>query len=358
MRLIAAGKGKVDYIHNKATNLFMTKGKKLHTKTINYLNAQKLRINKNMLQFAITEFENKDSEYFQGFNVLKDYNGVDKKYKETREKRIANSKKQETPAQQLEQKKLDKLEQDYEKSFKEIQSHNSKYYLYKNILMLGVIYENVTFYLPTFMDFRGRIYTNPDYLQYQGVDLARSLIEFENGCNITKSNEYVVHLGLANCAGKSRETFNEKCKFSKEFIKKLIDKRKSYNIESLYKEPEVAEIISQNKDESGQLLTILNSILNMKNPKIIRELKKATKELPKFHAPIYFDATANCMEHLSSLFGNIELGKGSNTIGAGDRDEKPNDIYAIIAEKFKKSIETIKDLELREKINKINFTRE
>jgi DNA-directed RNA polymerase len=35
-------------------------------------------------------------------------------------------------------------------------------------------------YFPTFLDFRGRIYPTPNYLSYQGNDLARSLLLFDN----------------------------------------------------------------------------------------------------------------------------------------------------------------------------------
>lgn len=36
-----------------------------------------------------------------------------------------------------------------------------------------------TIYFPTFLDFRGRVYPNPNYLSYQSNDLARSLLTFK-----------------------------------------------------------------------------------------------------------------------------------------------------------------------------------
>ena len=69
---------------------------------------------------------------------------------------------------------------------KEIESHNSQYLLYKYILTLAVIYENIVFYLPNFIDFRGRIYCLVYFLSYQVSDIARGLIEFADGSPLDK----------------------------------------------------------------------------------------------------------------------------------------------------------------------------
>lgn len=54
----------------------------------------------------------------------------------------------------------------YKKLRSEIDSHNSKHYHYFNTLMLADLYKDQIFYLPTFLDFRGRIYTMTTYLSY------------------------------------------------------------------------------------------------------------------------------------------------------------------------------------------------
>jgi len=70
------------------------------------------------------------------------------------------------------------------------------------------------FYLPSFMDFRGRIYPQPHYLHYQGVDLARSLIEFYNGdyIDIKEDNISMKHIyqALSNTAGKNKLSLSKK----------------------------------------------------------------------------------------------------------------------------------------------------
>lgn len=53
------------------------------------------------------------------------------------------------------------------------------------VITLASAYEGYSFYLPAFMDFRGRIYRS-GVLHFHERDLARSLIQFESHYNITK----------------------------------------------------------------------------------------------------------------------------------------------------------------------------
>jgi DNA-directed RNA polymerase len=54
------------------------------------------------------------------------------------------------------------------------------------------------------MDFRGRVYCIADYLNYQGIDLAKSLLVFSKGEEIKKTDlksiNYLKVFG-ANCYG-------------------------------------------------------------------------------------------------------------------------------------------------------------
>ena len=55
--------------------------------------------------------------------------------------------------------------------------------------MIATAYRDLVFYLPSFLDFRGRIYSKVSYLNYQGGDLARSLLEFYSpNSNLNKTN--------------------------------------------------------------------------------------------------------------------------------------------------------------------------
>ena len=88
--------------------------------------------------------------------------------------------------------------------------------LYKYILTFAIIYENREFYLPTFMDFRGRLYCYTFYLSFQGCDLARSLIEFYDGCEINDDSLNTCLHFLGNTAGYNKLKISERINWSKE----------------------------------------------------------------------------------------------------------------------------------------------
>ena len=56
-----------------------------------------------------------------------------------------------------------------------------------NILALATIFKNVPeFFIPVRIDNRGRIYCMADYLNYQGIELAKSLLLFSKGDKVSK----------------------------------------------------------------------------------------------------------------------------------------------------------------------------
>jgi DNA-directed RNA polymerase len=173
------------FIQQTYKNLYKTVVGDIQADTINFLNNQKFKINKTMLDFLLSEFYNENSLIFQGCNKLHPLTD-----------------------------KLDELKKEPEnkKQVNLILANNSKYFLHKNILEIAIIFENITFYLPTFMDFRGRIYPYPHYLYYQGSDIARCLIEFAEGCDIDSTNINIVYQYLANTAGKNKLTIENKIK--------------------------------------------------------------------------------------------------------------------------------------------------
>lgn len=59
----------------------------------------------------------------------------------------------------------------------------------ENILAIAEIYENIEeFYIPTKIDYRGRIYCNVPYLNYQSTELAKALLLFSKGEEINLSD--------------------------------------------------------------------------------------------------------------------------------------------------------------------------
>jgi len=89
--------------------------------------------------------------------------------------------------------------------YAEFTSAVSKYNLERHIISIATLYENQkNIYFPMKMDSRGRIYCIPMYLQYQGTELAKSLLLFANKTKLklsdSRSMEYLYCYG-ANCYG-------------------------------------------------------------------------------------------------------------------------------------------------------------
>lgn len=63
------------------------------------------------------------------------------------------------------------------------------------------------FYLPTFADFRGRIYCFSSYLSYQGNDLARALLLFDEGDkDLTENGLTYMKVYFSNLGGRDKES--------------------------------------------------------------------------------------------------------------------------------------------------------
>jgi len=62
--------------------------------------------------------------------------------------------------------------------------------------------------MPVHLDYRGRLYCITEYLNYQGIDLAKSLLEFSSGEKVQLSDEssinYLKIFGT-NCFGNTLE---------------------------------------------------------------------------------------------------------------------------------------------------------
>ena len=127
--------------------------------TVNYLNNIPFEINNTMLDYLLLEWKNTNSVIFKEYNKLHPL------------------------SKELDNNNLDSNMK------KEILKHNSIHWNYSNILNISALMREQTIYLPTFLDFRGRVYPIPVYLSYQGSDLARSLLLFKNvGLKIDYNN--------------------------------------------------------------------------------------------------------------------------------------------------------------------------
>lgn len=218
-----------------------------------------------------------------------------------------------------------------------LDSFLSKKQLEMNILGLALTFKNVPeFFIPVRIDNRGRVYCICDYLNYQGVELAKSLLLFSKGEKINKfdkqSIDYLKIFG-GNCFGNGIN-------------------KKSYN--------DRVEWVNNNEED----------ILNFRNGKLIKEADSkllfiafcfeyvnyhnslfSNETYYISHFPIQLDATCNGYQHLSLLTGDEPLAGHLNLI-SGNKNTKPNDFYDFVALKINDYLIS----QLAEEKLKLNFS--
>jgi hypothetical protein len=112
---------------------------------------------------------------------------------------------------------------------KELESFQSKKYLEQNILGLSNLYKDIpTFYMPVRLDYRGRLYCITEYLNYQGIDLAKSLLDFSSGEKVLLSDETSINYlkifgSICYGQGLNKKSFNTRVIWVIENIDKILD---------------------------------------------------------------------------------------------------------------------------------------
>jgi DNA-directed RNA polymerase len=97
-----------------------------------------------------------------------------------------------------------------------LESHKSLKRLQLIIINLALLFQNVPrFYFPVKLDNRGRIYCDVNYLNYQGIELAKSLLLFGEGKKIDKTDKNSINylkIYGANCYGLDKKSFKDRQK--------------------------------------------------------------------------------------------------------------------------------------------------
>ena len=201
------------------------------------------------------------------------------------------------------------------KEKKELEAFYSKKYLEQNILGLATLFRDVpSFYLPVQLDYRGRLYCMSEYLNYQGIDLAKSLLEFSQGTKVYLSEDssikYLKIFG-ANCFGNKieKKSFIERIDFINENIQDIINFDNGILLQK-----------AENK------LLFLSFCFEFK--KYIEALNNK-EEFFITHLPIQFDASCNGFQHLTLLIDDIALSKELN-LSDSSWDDVPKDFYSFV----------------------------
>lgn len=181
-------------------------------------------------------------------------------------------------------------------------------------LSIAQTFSNSTFYLSNYIDWRGRIYNNSFYLNFQGSDLASALLQFNDGKKLNKIGKYYLYISIANNHNEnniSKSCFNDRYNWVIDNYSKIINLDKDFILKA------------DKKFNFTALALILKEVDNNKDF-IVKQ-------------PVFLDATCSGIQHVAGLMRDFELASKTNLTPA-DHIDKPNDFYNSIVSVANRSI--------------------
>lgn len=177
------------------------------------------------------------------------------------------------------------------------------------------------FYFPHMLDFRGRMYPIPIYLQPQGNDLARGLLTFAQGRPVGEHGEAWLAIHLANCWGEDKISFEDRIQFA----------RDNWDLWArIYEDPLRNLEWTQRGDPWQSLAAIMEYVRVSISENPAGEISAL---------PIRVDGTCNGLQHLSAMMRDEVGGASVNLIPS----PAPRDIYGEVGEILHERLEGIRD---------------
>jgi DNA-directed RNA polymerase len=203
---------------------------------------------------------------------------------------------------------------------RKLESFNSRKHLELNILGLATIFREVPcFYLPIRLDYRGRLYCVTEYLNYQGIELAKGLLLFSVEEKVNLTDDFAINylkIFGANCFGNKldKKSFNERIAWVDNNLEDIINFKNG---------------VLLNKAENKILFLSFCFEFN----KYIQAFNNKDSYFLS-NLPIQLDASCNGFQHLSLLVNDLALSKELN-FNENSWNDEPKDFYSFIALKVK-----------------------
>ncbi|CAI4210776.1 unnamed protein product [Parascedosporium putredinis] len=171
-------------------------------------------------------------------------------------------------------------------------------------------YRNQTFYFPHNIDFRGRAYPLPTYLNHMGADHVRGLLRFGTGKALGDAGLRWLKIHTANVYGFSKASLDEREAFTDENLRNILDSAANpLNGSRWWLEAE----------DPWQCLAAcfeLKAALESPDP------KQFVSTLP-----VHQDGTCNGLQHYAALGGDTWGAQQVNL----EPGERPADVYSAVA---------------------------
>ncbi|KAL2020454.1 hypothetical protein VTK56DRAFT_8420 [Thermocarpiscus australiensis] len=189
-------------------------------------------------------------------------------------------------------------------------------------LEIARAFRDQTFYFPHNIDFRGRAYPVPTYLNHMGADHMRGLLIFAKGKPLGPSGLRWLKVHLANVYGFDKASLKEREDFATNNLENILDSAEN---------PLTGKRWWLEAEDPWQCLATcfeLKAALQSPDPAAFVS-----------HLPVHQDGTCNGLQHYAALGGDTWGAQQVNLL-PGDR---PADVYSAVAELVQKQV--TKDLE-------------
>ncbi|KAL9097042.1 MAG: hypothetical protein Q9165_001006 [Trypethelium subeluteriae] len=175
-------------------------------------------------------------------------------------------------------------------------------------------YRDETLYFPHAVDFRGRAYPIPPYLNHMGADNARGLLVFANGKALGEDGLRWLKIHLANVFGYDKASLKERENFTMQHLQ------------------DIRNAVTNPLDGNRWWLTAEDPWQTLAACfELTRALDSPDPACYISHLPIHQDGTCNGLQHYAALGGD-NLGATQVNLEPGDR---PADVYTGVAELIK-----------------------
>ncbi|KAI1735767.1 DNA-directed RNA polymerase [Xylaria scruposa] len=178
-------------------------------------------------------------------------------------------------------------------------------------------FRDQTFYFPHNMDFRGRAYPIPAYLNHMGADHVRGVLRFAAGKELGENGLRWLKVQLANVFGFDKASLAEREAFAMDHIKDIYDSVTN---------PLTGQRWWLKAEDPWQCLAACFEL------KAALESPDPTKYVS--HLPVHQDGTCNGLQHYAALGGD-RWGAQQVNLLPGDR---PADVYSAVADLVKMGI--------------------
>lgn len=184
-------------------------------------------------------------------------------------------------------------------------------------LEIARAFKDQTFYFPHNMDFRGRAYPIPTYLNHMGADHVRGLLYFAKGKELGENGLRWLKVHLANVFGYDKASLKEREQFATDHMKDIYDSATNPLTGNRW--------WLQAEDAWQCLATCFELKAALESPDPVRYVS---------HLPVHQDGTCNGLQHYAALGGDLWGAQQVNLL-PGDR---PADVYSAVAELVKQNI--------------------